>query len=77
MVQTSNLLFPGPGKSKMVQTSNLLFAVCFFPAREKQIGSLNHFAFSGGEKQNESESNWKKQLVSGLQTKIKELWPNG
>ena len=25
MVQTSNLLFPGPGKSKMVQTSNLLF----------------------------------------------------
>ena len=53
--QTSNLLFPGPGKSKMVQTSNLFFPrpgkskrlrlpICFFPAREKaklfQISNL-------------------------------------
>ena len=46
MYQTSNLLFPGPAKSKMVQTSNLLFPgpgkskrlrlpICFFPGREK------------------------------------------
>ena len=44
--QTSNLLFPGPGKSKMAQTSNLFFPrpgkskrlrlpICFFPGREK------------------------------------------
>ena len=43
MVQTSNLLFPGPGKSKMVQTSNLLFPgfrlpICFFAGREKAKG---------------------------------------
>ena len=44
--QTSNLLFPGAGKSKMVRTFNLFFPrpgkskrlrlpICFFPGREK------------------------------------------
>ena len=47
MVQTSNLLFPGPGKSKMVQTSNLLMV---------QTGSDFQFAFSRpGKKQNGSD----------------------
>ena len=42
--QTSNLLFPGPGKSKMVQTSNFQFA--FSRPGKKQNGSDFHFAFS-------------------------------
>ena len=51
-----------------------------------KTGSLDHFAFSqpgkiesvGREKANaESESNWENQFISGLQSKIKELWPNG
>ena len=57
--QTSNLLFPGPGKSKMVQTSNLLcsdFQFVFFQAGKKQNGSDFHFAFSrAGKKQNGSD----------------------
>ena len=36
MVQTSNLLFPGPGKSKMVQTSKLLFPG---PGKSKMVQS--------------------------------------
>ena len=46
---------------------------------KKQIESVDHFAFRrAGKKQIESLSQiGKKQLVSGLQTKIKELWPNG
>ena len=49
--QTSNLLFPGPGKSKMVQTSNLLF----LQPGKKQNGSDFQFAFSrAGKKQNVS-----------------------
>ena len=47
--QTSNLLFPGPGKSKMVQTSSLLcsdFQFVFFQAGKKQNGSDFPFAFS-------------------------------
>ena len=38
MVQTSNLLFPGPGKSKMVQTSNLLFPN---PGKSKMVQTSN------------------------------------
>ena len=36
--QTSNLLFPGPGKSKMVQTSNLLFPG---PGKSKMVQTSN------------------------------------
>ena len=50
MVQTSILLFPGPGKSKMVQTSNLLFPgpgkSKMVQAGKKQNGSDFQFAFS-------------------------------
>ena len=38
MVQTSNLLFPGPGKNKMVQTSNLLFPN---PGKSKMVQTSN------------------------------------
>ena len=38
MVQKSNLLFPGPGKSKMVQTSNLLFPR---PGKSKMVQTSN------------------------------------
>ena len=49
LVQTSNLLYPGPGKSKLAQTSNLFFSrtqFVFFRAGKKQIGSDFQFAFS-------------------------------
>ena len=62
MVQTSNLLFPGPGNSKMVQTSNLLFPN---PGKSKMVQTSNllfpgrpdfQFAFSRpGKKQNGSD----------------------
>ena len=46
---------------------------------KKQIESVDHFAFRrAGKQQIESLSQiGKKQLASGLQTKIKEPWPNG
>ena len=58
--QASNLLFPGPAKSKMAQTSNLLFPrkrlrlptkrfrhpICFFPGLGKAKGADIQFAFS-------------------------------
>ena len=60
MVQTSNLLFPGPGKSKMVQ------------AGKKQNGSDFQFAFSRGKakcKASNLESNlWGQIAFSGLET---------
>ena len=46
MVQTSNLLSPGPGKSKMVQTSNLLFPG---PGKSKRL-RLPICFFTGREK---------------------------
>ena len=42
MAQTSNLLFPGPAKSKMAQASNLLFPS---PGKSKMVQTSN-FAFS-------------------------------
>ena len=57
MVQTSNLLFPGLEKSKMVQTSNGWkkqngsdFQFAFFPGQEKQNGSGSDFQIAGWEK---------------------------
>ena len=47
LVQTSNLLFPRPGKSKLVQTSNLLFPG---PAKSKFAQTSKCYLFPAREK---------------------------
>ena len=82
--QTSNLLFPGPGKSKMVQASNFFRAgkkpdlqFAFSRPGKKQNGSDFEFAFSQpGKKQNGSDFHFafsrarKKQNGSAFQLMV-------
>ena len=64
--QTSNLLFPGPGKSKMVQTSNLLF----LQPGKKQNGSDFEFAFSP----TREKAKWFRLPICFFPTREKAKW---
>ena len=53
--EKANLLFPGPGKSKMVQTSNLLFSK---PGKNKMVQTSILLFSRAGKKQNGSDFQW-------------------
>ena len=82
--------FSRPGKKQIGSLSKLAWLSRLFVhggLGATKTGSLDHFAFSqpgkklkvwAGKKQTQSLSRvGKNQFISGLQSKIKELWPNG
>ena len=64
-----HIAFPQPGKKQIESLNHFAFS----RAGKKQIGSLSQI----WQKQFEPKKLSNKQFVSDLQTKIKQIWPNG